>query len=71
MRTDIEPAKNPDLWERLLDLLDSCDVRYQWVKGHAGHAENERCDVLAVAAAGGSDLPPDPGFRDDKPLTLF
>ena len=71
MRTDIEPAKNPDLWERLLDLLNSCDVRFQWVKGHAGHAENERCDELAVAAAAGSDLPPDEGFRDDKPLTLF
>jgi ribonuclease HI len=71
MRTDIEPAKNPDLWERMLDLLDANDVRFRWVKGHAGHADNERCDELAVAAAAGSDLPPDAGFRDDKPLTLF
>lgn len=71
MRTDTEPAKNPDLWERLLDLLEKTDVRFEWVKGHAGHAENERCDALAVAAAAEPNLPPDEGFRDDKPLTLF
>ncbi len=71
MRTETEPARNPDLWERLLDLLNTHDVTFRWVKGHAGHVENERCDELAVAAAEGEDLPPDPGFRDDKPLTLF
>lgn len=43
------PALNPDLWEVLLDLLKQHDVNFCWVKGHAGHPENERCDQLAVA----------------------
>ena len=48
MRNKKEKALNPDLWETLLDLLDVHDVTFQWVKGHAGHPENERCDELAV-----------------------
>lgn len=43
-----EPALNSDLWAMLLDLLDTQDVTFIWVKGHAGHPENERCDTLAV-----------------------
>ena len=43
-------AKNPDLWERLLELLDVHEVTFHWVRGHAGHPENERCDALARAA---------------------
>ncbi len=43
-----DPALNPDLWDRLLALLDTHDVEICWVKGHAGHPENERCDRLAV-----------------------
>ena len=58
-----DPVLNPDLWERLLALYEGMDVRCRWVRGHAGHPENERCDRLAVAAAHGRDLPPDPGFR--------
>ena len=46
---DKKPALNPDLWEKLLDLLDKHVVTFVWVKGHAGHPENERCDSLAVA----------------------
>lgn len=46
---DKSPAKNPDLWERLLNLLDMHEVKLVWLKGHAGHPENERCDRLAVA----------------------
>jgi ribonuclease HI len=42
-------AKNPDLWEKLLSLLDIHRVTFVWIKGHNGHAENERCDALAVA----------------------
>jgi ribonuclease HI len=57
------PAKNPDLWEELLTLCSHHEVQFLWVKGHAGHAENERCDVLAVAAAKGADLPPDAYFE--------
>ncbi len=51
MRNKKEVAKNIDLWERLLDLLKTHRVTFKWVKGHAGHKENERCDELAVKAA--------------------
>ena len=47
-KADKKPALNPDLWERLLELLDIHSVTVNWVKGHAGHPENERCDRLAV-----------------------
>ena len=47
-KADKKPALNPDLWEQLLDLIDMHDVKIEWVKGHAGHNENERCDRLAV-----------------------
>lgn len=49
-RSSKEPAKNADLWETLLELLEIHKVTFKWVRGHAGHAENERCDKLAVAA---------------------
>ena len=49
MRTSKEKALNPDLWEKILQLLDKHNVELVWVKGHAGHKENERCDQLAVA----------------------
>lgn len=45
-----EPALNADLWARLLELIELHDIELIWVKGHAGHPENERCDKLAVAA---------------------
>jgi ribonuclease HI len=54
-----EPALNADLWERILDLCQEHQVSFQWVRGHAGHAENERCDRLAVEAAARPDLPRD------------
>lgn len=47
-RGNNEKALNPDLWEKLLELLKVHDVEFVWVKGHAGHKENERCDALAV-----------------------
>ncbi len=50
-KSDGKPALNPDLWVRLLELLEIHEVRIEWVKGHAGHPENERCDALAVAEA--------------------
>ena len=49
--SDKQPVKNRDLWERLDAALASHDVRWHWVKGHAGHVENERVDVLAREAA--------------------
>ena len=51
MRNKKEKAQNPDLWERLLRQYDRHQVEINWVKGHAGHPENERCDRLAVAQA--------------------
>ncbi|MBQ4120005.1 MAG: ribonuclease HI [Clostridia bacterium] len=48
-KSDKKPALNPDLWQKLLDLIKEHDVTIDWVKGHAGHPENERCDQLAVA----------------------
>ena len=53
------PVKNPDLWKRLLRAMEPHEVTFYWVKGHAGHPENERCDRLATAAADGSDLKED------------
>lgn len=50
-RADRSPALNPDLWERLLELLEIHTVQLVWVKGHAGHPYNERCDALATAFA--------------------
>ena len=49
MRNKKDKALNPDLWETLLNLLDRHEAEFVWVKGHAGHPENERCDELAVA----------------------
>lgn len=59
-----KPAKNPDLWERLLAAYEQHDVEMVWVKGHAGIADNERCDALAMAACRGDDLPCDPGYDE-------
>jgi len=49
IKSDKKPALNSDLWEKLLSLLEIHKVKFVWVKGHAGHPENERCDQLAVA----------------------
>lgn len=48
IKSDKKPALNVDLWEKLLPLLEKHKVTFKWVKGHAGHPENERCDRLAV-----------------------
>ena len=50
-KSDGKPALNTELWERLLRLCEKHTVRFVWIKGHAGHPYNERCDRLAVAAA--------------------
>nr|WP_297707809.1 ribonuclease HI [uncultured Butyrivibrio sp.] len=46
-----KPVKNVELWKRLLEATKPHGVRWNWVKGHAGHSENERCDQLATTAA--------------------
>jgi len=45
-----KPVKNLDLWQRLDRLMQVHEVRFHWVRGHADHPENKRCDALAVAA---------------------
>ena len=50
-KADGKPALNPELWDRLLTLCEKHQVEFVWVKGHAGHPENERCDVLATTFA--------------------
>jgi ribonuclease HI len=54
-----KPVKNQDLWLRLNVLLERHEVRFAWVRGHAGDPENERCNTLAGAAALGPDLAED------------
>jgi ribonuclease HI len=70
-----EPVKNVDLWRRLDLLLQIHAVKANWVRGHNGHAENERCDVLAVAAAAKMQKTPKPEAPPvdlvSKPVTLF
>lgn len=60
-----DPVKNDDLWKRLVRETKQHDVTFVWVKGHAGHQENERCDELATAAADGEDLIEDDGYRPE------
>ncbi len=58
-----KPVKNQDLWIRLAELIAWHVVHFNWVKGHNGHPENERCDILAREAASGSALLPDEGYE--------
>ena len=62
-RNKKEKAVNIDLWTVLLDLCDLHEIRFEWVKGHAGHPENERCDQLAVSASQAKDLPADEEYE--------
>lgn len=48
--SSLKPVKNDDLWKQLDKLMAMHEIKYEHVKGHSGHLENERCDVLAVAA---------------------
>ena len=58
-----EKALNVDLWKRLLSICERHDVRFIWVKGHAGNPGNERCDQLATRAAAKGNQPPDDGYE--------
>lgn len=57
--------KNEDLWRRFLNIYPRHNVKFVWVKGHAGNKENERCDELAVQAALNGPLKVDHGFEQD------
>ena len=65
-KADGSPAMNPDLWERLLDLLPGLDIRFIWVKGHAGNPLNEACDHLANSTARMTGLPDDTGYLKSR-----
>lgn len=60
MLSKSEPVKNADLWQRLLRACETHHITWNWVRGHNGHAQNERCDALATQAADSDNLIPDP-----------
>lgn len=60
--------KNADLWERYLKLHPKFRLEFEWVRGHDGHPENERCDFLAVAASDKAPLLTDEGYEAEKQI---
>ncbi|CAB0150346.1 Ribonuclease HI [Pseudidiomarina piscicola] len=58
-------VKNADLWQALDSVAQRHEIQWEWVKGHAGHPQNERCDELARQAASGSKLHQDTGYQAD------
>lgn len=64
IKSDKKPAINSDLWAELLDLVKDLNITFKWVKGHAGHPMNERCDELAVTSAKQEGLPVDVGYKN-------
>ncbi|HQX45263.1 MAG TPA: ribonuclease HI [Saprospiraceae bacterium] len=66
-RTKTKKAINYDLWDRLLILISAQEkVTFNWIRGHAGHPENERCDELSLAALNGEDLLGDTGYQPNQ-----
>jgi ribonuclease HI len=66
-RTKTDKAVNFDLWDRLLTLISAQQkVTFNWIKGHAGHLENERCDELALAALEGDELLVDTAYKSNQ-----
>ena len=65
-RNKREQALNPDLWQRLLAACEEHEVHFQWVKGHSGNPDNERCAQLAKEAARQPNLPIDEGYEKPK-----
>ena len=63
LKSDGNPAVNSDLWAKLLDLTEQLTISFYWVKGHAGHPLNERCDRLAVQCARGDNQIVDTGYK--------
>ncbi|MCR4959945.1 MAG: ribonuclease HI [Lachnospiraceae bacterium] len=62
-KADNSEVLNKDLWQRLLLAMESHNVTFEWIKGHAGHPENERCDRLAFNSADEEDLLTDEGYE--------
>lgn len=74
-RKGFAKVKNPDLWVRFLDIYRQHRVTFNWIRGHNGHPENERCDRLAVAAGAGAaeagiELLPDTGYSQNEQTLL-
>lgn len=65
-KSDKSRAENVDLWERLLPLLKKHECTFEWIRGHAGHPKNERCDELAVTASKAQSLAIDEGFERSR-----
>lgn len=66
IRIGFKGKKNKDLWIRFVNIYRQHDVKFQWIKGHNGHVENERCDQLAVAASENKVLLIDQVYEDEK-----
>jgi ribonuclease HI len=69
-RNSREFAENHDLWEQLLILCEKHAVHLEWIRGHNGHSENERCDELAGAAARQENLPSDVHYETQPESTV-
>lgn len=65
-RTGFKNKKNPDLWRRFIPLYQKHNVKFRWLRGHAGHKENEYCDRLAVRSATNPPLGIDEGYELEK-----
>jgi ribonuclease HI len=63
-KKDFAKKANSDLWKRYIRLHHKFKPKFVWIRGHAGHVENERCDQLAVGAASGYDLLTDEGYEN-------
>ena len=70
-RKGFAKKKNVDLWLRFDSVYRRHRVAFHWLKGHAGHPENERCDRLAVAAYQGGDLQEDTGYLAENQNTII
>lgn len=66
MESPTKPRKNADLWQQVLRLCVKHEVTAEWIKGHDGHPENERCDELASRAATMPNLPADLGYEKER-----
>jgi len=64
VKKGFKDKKNPDLWKRFLKVYKKHNVRFEWIKGHNNHLQNERCDKLAVAASQKKELLTDDGFEN-------
>lgn len=72
LKKGLHKQKNADLWARFLVISRKHQLRFFWIKGHAGHPENERCDQLATTAAMSGELCIDEGFeRDDSAVGIL